>query len=229
MTPDILEQIIADRAAKRQFVSATNLTTGVVRLIHADQADGAADPLLPAALAAMQGDRPTTVETDDGAVFLNVFNPPLRMIIVGAVHISQALAPMADIAGYHVIIIDPRRAWATAERFGDVELIDEWPDDAMTALDPDRRTAVVTLTHDPKLDDPALDVALRSNCFYIGALGSKRTHARRLDRLTERGFDADAFARINGPIGLDIGAKSPAEIALAILGQVTETLRRSAS
>jgi len=232
MTPDILEQIIADRAAKRQFVSATNLTTGAVRLIHADQADqanAAADPLLPAALAAMQADRPTTVETDDGAVFLNVFNPPLRMIIVGAVHISQALAPMADIAGYHVIIIDPRRAWATAERFGDIELIDEWPDDAMTALDPDRRTAVVTLTHDPKLDDPALDVALRSNCFYIGALGSKRTHARRLDRLTERGFDADAFARINGPIGLDIGAKSPAEIALAILGQVTETLRRSAS
>jgi len=229
MTPEILERIIADRAAKRQFVSATNLSTGAIRLIHADQADGPADPLWQAATAAMQADRPATVETDDGAVFLNVFNPPLRMIIVGAVHISQALAPMAEIAGYHVIIIDPRRAWATAERFGDVELIDEWPDDAMTALDPDRRTAVVTLTHDPKLDDPALDIALRSSCFYIGALGSKRTHAKRLERLTELGFDADAFARINGPIGLDIGAKSPAEIALAILGQVTETLRRSVS
>ena len=234
MTPDILEQIIAGRAAKRQFVTATNLGTGTVRLMHADhqadhQADVPADRLWQAALAAMQADRPTTIETADGEIFLNVFNPPLRMIIVGAVHISQALAPMAEIAGYQVIIVDPRRAWATAERFGDVELIDEWPDDAMTALDPDRRTAVVTLTHDPKLDDPALDVALRSGCFYIGALGSKRTHARRLDRLSERGFGADDFGRINGPIGLDIGAKSPAEIALAILGQVTETLRRAGS
>ena len=149
------------------------------------------------------------------------------LVVVGAVHISQALAPMASLAGYAVSIVDPRGTFATEERFPGVELIDDWPDEAMENLSPDRRTAVVTLTHDPKLDDPALDVALRSEAFYIAALGSKRTHAGRIDRLQQLGHDDAALARIHGPAGLDIGAVSPAEIALSIMAEMTAVLRRN--
>jgi xanthine dehydrogenase accessory factor len=186
-------------------------------------------PLDPDAVArvreALQGDESSTIEHGGSRLFLHVQNPPLRLIIVGAVHIAQALAPMAALAGYSVIIIDPRRAFATDARFPDVTLIGEWPDEVMATMTLDRRTAVVTLTHDPKLDDPALQTALRSDAFYIGALGSKRTHATRLGRLKSAGFgDADC-ARIHGPVGLDIGALSPAEIAVSILAQITQVLR----
>src|SRR5690625_1514824 len=161
-----------------------------------------------------------------GKHFLQVFLPPLRLAIVGAVHISQALVPMAAIAGYEVTVIDPRQAWATEARFPGVNLITEWPDYALEAFQPDARTAVVTLTHDPKLDDPALVQALRSQAFYIGALGSTRTHSRRLERLRAEGLEETALARIHGPAGLAIGARSPAEIALAVLAQMTSVLRR---
>jgi xanthine dehydrogenase accessory factor len=150
------------------------------------------------------------------------------MILVGAVHIAQSLAPMAKLTGYDVVIVDPRQAFTSRERFPGAALNHDWPDDALTALAPDRRTAVVTLTHDPKLDDPALSVALRSDAFYIGALGSTRTHGRRLERLREAGFGDNDFARIHGPIGLDIGAVSPAEIAISIMGEVTRTLHAPA-
>ena len=151
--------------------------------------------------------------------------PPPHLVITGAVHISQALAPMAKLVGYDVVIVDPRTAFATKERFPDVPMLAEWPDTALPRLAVDRYTAFVALTHDPKIDDPALTYALARDCFYIGALGSKKTHARRLARLEEQGVGKEALARIHAPIGLTIGAVSPAEIAVAILGEITATLR----
>jgi xanthine dehydrogenase accessory factor len=148
------------------------------------------------------------------------------MFVIGAVHIAQPLAPMAAMAGYEVTIIDPRRSFATAARFPGVTITHDWPDEAMDKLSLNARTAVITLTHDPKIDDPALDRALRSDCFYIGCLGSTRTHKARLGRLAEAGFGEKDFARIHGPVGLDIGAKSPAEIAISIMAEVTAELRR---
>jgi xanthine dehydrogenase accessory factor len=174
---------------------------------------------------ALAEDRNLIVETAAGPVFIEVFNPRLRMILVGAVHIAQPLARMAALAGYLVTVVDPRTAFASDERFPDIAVSTDWPDEALEKLKPDRRTAVVTLTHDPKLDDPALAVALRSDAFYIGALGSKRTHAGRLKRLGELGFAEKDFARIHGPVGLDIGAISPAEIAVSIVAEITLALR----
>lgn len=179
-----------------------------------------------AAERAQNEDRGRMLELEGRRIFIQVFNPPRRLIIVGAVHISQPLVPIARLAGYAVTVIDPRGAWATPERFPDVDIDSRWPDEALENLKPDSRTAVVTLTHDPKLDDPALDVALRSNAFYIGALGGRKTAGKRRERLTEAGFGPDDFARIRGPVGLDIGAVSPAEIAVSIVGQITETLHR---
>ena len=166
------------------------------------------------------------VEAEGRRIFIQVFNPPRRLIIVGAVHIAQPLIPMARLTGYDVTVIDPRGAWATPDRFPDIEIDSRWPDEALEELKPDLRTAVVALTHDPKLDDPALTVALRSKAFYIGALGGRKTAGKRAERLTEEGFGPDDFARIRGPVGLDIGAVSPAEIAVSIVGQITETLHR---
>lgn len=220
----ILDQLQADRAAGRSVVLATELGSGAQRLIHM----GGSDLLQAEAEAAMRADKPSTVETGAGQVFLNVFNPPLRMLIVGAVHIAQFLAPMAQMTGYQVALIDPRTAWATPERFPGIRIIDEWPDDAMKELKPDHRTAVVTLTHDPKLDDPALQAVLNGDAFYIGSLGSTRTHAKRVDRLKAAGFSDDAIGRIQAPVGLNIGAKSPAEIAVSVMGQVTAALRGAA-
>ena len=171
-------------------------------------------------------DRGRMLELEGRRIFIQVFNPPRRLIIVGAVHISQPLVPIARLAGYAVTVIDPRGAWATPERVPDVDIDSRWPDEALENLKPDSRTAVVTLTHDPKLDDPALHVALQSNAFYIGALGGRKTAGKRRERLTEAGFGPDDFARIRGPVGLDIGAVSPAEIAVSIVGQITETLHR---
>ena len=155
-----------------------------------------------------------------------MFNPPLRLIVVGAVHIAQALVPMASLTGYDVTVVDPRRAFASDARFPGVAVRQDWPDEALEELRPDARAAVITLTHDPKLDDPALDVALRSDAFYIAALGSKRTHAARLERLAGLGHDAATLGRIFGPAGLPIGAVSPAEIALSIMAEMTQVLRR---
>ncbi len=227
MKRETLTQLLADRAAKRTVVLLTNLASGAEELLY-PMAEGAGDgALMEAARQAVHGDRSGTIESDEGELFLHVFNPPLRLIIIGAVHIAQPLSRLAAIADYEVTVIDPRRSFATTERFPGVTLIDEWPDDGLTALAPDHRSAVVTLTHDPKFDDPALTVALASNAFYVGALGSTRTHAKRCARLTEAGLSKAALARIDAPIGLDIGAKSPAEIAIAIMAKITATLRKA--
>ena len=224
----VYDQLMAARAAKTPAVLVTFLRSGEQSLIFPNGAKGADDPaLFDAARAAMIADKPATIETASGPMFLNVFNPPLRMAVVGAVHVTQALAPMAAMAGYEVTVIDPRRAFGSERRFPGVSLSNAWPDEAMNEFRPDLRSAVVTLTHDPKLDDPALTVALRSNCFYIGALGSRKTHASRLDRLRQAGFTDRDMARIRGPIGLAIGARSPAEIAVSILAEVTQTLRQA--
>ena len=163
---------------------------------------------------------------DDGRTFVAVHNPPLKMIIVGAVHIAQALVPMAQACGYDVSVVDPRPAFGSAARFPDVSILDDWPDDALAGAGLDSRTAVVTLTHDPKLDDPAIMAALRSDVFYLGCLGSTRTHAKRVGRLEHAGFDAGDIARIHAPVGLDIGGRSPSEIAVSVLAQVTQRLRK---
>lgn len=163
---------------------------------------------------------------EDGATFVAIHNPPLRLVVVGAVHIAQALVPMARIAGFDPVVIDPREAFGSAARFPEARVINDWPDAALKDAGVDTRTALVLLTHDPKLDDPALHVGLRSGAFYIGALGSKRTHAGRVERMHEAGFETEAIARINGPVGLDIGAAGPAEIAVSILAQMIQSLRQ---
>lgn len=162
----------------------------------------------------------------DESLFVAIHNPPLRMIIVGAVHIAQPLVGIARSCGYDPFLIDPREAFGSEARFAGEVISHDWPDEAMAALGLDARTAVVTLTHDPKLDDPAIEAALRSDCFYLGCLGSTRTHAKRLARLEEAGFSEAEIARIHAPVGLDIGAKSPAEIAISIMAEVTQVLRR---
>lgn len=227
MKRETLTQLLADRAAKRTVVLLTNLASGAEKLIYPMDEGAGDDALMEAARQAVRGDCSGTIESDTGELFLHVFNPPLRLIIIGAVHIAQPLSRLAAIADYEVTVIDPRRSFATTERFPGVTLIDEWPDDGLSALAPDHRSAVVTLTHDPKFDDPALTVALASNAFYVGALGSTRTHAKRCARLTEAGLGDAALARIDAPIGLDIGAKSPAEIAIAIMAKITATLRKA--
>jgi xanthine dehydrogenase accessory factor len=178
---------------------------------------------------ALRDDRSSMCRVGDVDAFVQVFNPPLRLIIVGAVHIAQHLCVMASVTGYDVVVVDPRRSFAADERFPAVTMYKVWPDDALRELRLDRRTAVVTLTHDPKIDDPALDVALDSDVFYIGSLGSRRTHAARCERLRERGTADSALARIHAPVGLDIGARSPAEIAVSVLAQVTAALHGKTS
>jgi len=225
----ILDAVIAAGRESRSVVLATDLATGRQLLVD----DGAAEgdlTLNAAALAEVRevllSDRNTTLETSEGRIFVEVFSPPRRCFVVGAVHIAQPLVQMLKLADYGVTVIDPRGSFATEARFPGVELTQEWPDEALERLRPDHRSAVVTLTHDPKLDDPALAVALRSDCFYVGALGSRRTHAARCSRLTELGFGEAELKRIHGPIGLAIGAVSPAEVAISILAQMTQILRR---
>lgn len=224
-----LDALLHGRDEKRAVAMVTALSDGAQALVIDGKAQG--DLTLDKALRdlvdqAFRDDRSRTVETAGGRYFIHIFNPPRRLIVVGAVHIAQALVPMAALTGYSVTVVDPRGAFATDARFPDVTMSQDWPDDALQALTPDRRTAVVTLTHDPKLDDPALAVALRSDAFYIGSLGSRRTHARRLERLRELGFGDKDFIRIHGPIGLDIGAVSPAEIAISIMGEITQVMHR---
>jgi len=216
-------RLAAARAAKRPVALLTRLPDGA-QLLHPDDA-------LPAELAAeadaaLAQDAARNVTLAGETWFIAPENPPLRMIVVGAVHIAQALVPMAALLGYAVTVVDPRRAFATEERLGaGVAVSTEWPDEAMAALAPDSRTAVVTLTHDPKLDDPALEVALRSDAFYIGCLGSRRTHAKRLARLVEAGCTGEELARIHAPVGLDIGAVTAAEIAVSIIAEIVAARR----
>jgi len=223
-----LERALAASRAGKPAAIATNLQSGLQSLIEDGAVTGnlTLDDTVRAGLEkALAEDRSTTIETASGPVFIEVFNPPLRCFIVGAVHIAQPLARMAAELGYRVTVIDPRTAFATDARFPEIELSTEWPDEALQRLKPDKRSAVITLTHDPKLDDPALAEALKTQAFYIGALGSRKTHANRLRRLAELGFKESDLARIHGPVGLNIGAISPAEIGVAILGQVTSVLR----
>ena len=186
----------------------------------------AGDPLKPVLEKHIRSGKSGMEETPQGQVFLTVHVPPPKLVITGAVHISQALAPMAKMLGYDVTIVDPRTAFASAERFPEVQVIADWPDVALPPLGIDRYTAFCALTHDPKIDDPALTHALSRDCFYIGALGSRKTHARRLERLKAAGVGDNEVARIHSPIGLDIGAVSPSEIAVAILGEITARLRQ---
>ena len=222
----LLHALTAARAKGRGVVLATRLDTGEQRLIESGER---ADALAVAAQAALARDKSANVEIDGAAWFLNVFNSPPKLYIVGAVHIAQPLSQMAALAAFDVTVIDPRTAFATNERFPNLHLITAWPDEALADLPLDARTAVVTLTHDPKLDDPALIAALKSEAFYVGALGSKKTHAARVGRLKATGFDDAAIARIHAPIGLDIGAVSPAEIAVSIMAQIVERLRADAA
>jgi xanthine dehydrogenase accessory factor len=224
----LVEKLLDLKARKQQVALVTELASGAQDLFFADHAApalGLSTAARSQVQALVDADRSEELELDGKKCFVQIHNPTPRLIIVGAVHISQALAPMAATAGYEVTVVDPRRSFATNERFPGVTLDGAWPDEAMEKLKPDVRTAVVTLTHDPKLDDPALSAALRSPAFYIGALGSKKTHAARVSRLTRAGFGESEIARIHGPAGLDIGAKSPAEIAVSVLAQLTAARR----
>jgi xanthine dehydrogenase accessory factor len=225
-----IDAVIAANREGRSIALATELKSGAQLLLddNAQEGDLALDAAALAALReALRSGRNTTLETPQGRVFVQVFAPPRRCFVVGAVHIAQPLVPMLLATDYKPIVIDPRGAWATEARFPGVELSTEWPDEAMERLKPDRASAIVALTHDPKIDDPALVAALRSDAFYIGALGSRRNHERRLQRLAEHGFGADQLARIHGPIGLDIGAVSQAEIAISILAEITQVLHQA--
>jgi xanthine dehydrogenase accessory factor len=223
MQLDILTALNTERAARRAAIVVTNVEGGKQRLVKG--VDVAKDPLRPVLAEHLRTSKSGMEQTTEGPVFLTVYVPAPQLVIIGAVHISQALAPMGKLVDYDVTIVDPRTAFASPERFPDVKVIAEWPDKALPPLNVDRYTAFVALTHDPKIDDPALIHALERDCFYIGALGSRKTHGRRLDRLREQGVSDTNLARIHSPIGLDIGAVSPAEIAVSIMAQITERLR----
>jgi xanthine dehydrogenase accessory factor len=222
MTPDIRAALIRARHEKHAVVLATRLAGGSQMLLPSDAAPGA---LNQAAARALGDDTSQTVDLDGERWFLHVHNLPLRLFLVGAVHISQALVRLAAPLGLGVVVVDPRPALATAERFPGVTLVPDWPDEALDLAQLDARSAVVALTHDPKLDDPALDRAMRSPAFYIGALGSRRSHAARLERLAELGHAPEALARIRGPVGLPIGAVTAPEIALSILAELVSVRR----
>jgi xanthine dehydrogenase accessory factor len=224
MNLDTLALLNAERAARRAAILVTEIEGGAQRAVR--EADIPGDPLEDILAERIRSGRSGLVEAGGRELFLAVQVPPVRVIAVGAVHISQAFAPLARVAGLDVTVVDPRTAFATPERFPDVPVHAEWPDAALPRLGLDRYTALLALTHDPKIDDPALEAALRSQAFYVGALGSRKTHARRVERLTAAGFGEADIARIHAPIGLDIGAVSPAEIAVSILAEVIGRLRR---
>ncbi len=232
MKRDTLDTLLDARRKGVPCALVRDLKSGGETLVFSDKVAGelALDPAVKAsALKAVADDKSGRLDEPNAHLFVQVFNAPMRLIVIGAVHIAQALAPMAALSGYGVTGVDPRRAFATDQRFPGVTLLQDWPDDGLEALKPDRRTAVVTLTHDPKLDDAALSVALKRACFYIGSLGSKKTHAARLGRLKRMGFSDAELARIHGPVGLGIGALTPAEIAIAIMAQITQVRRQKAN
>jgi xanthine dehydrogenase accessory factor len=221
---DLLSALNAERDARRGAILVTDIASGEQRLVR--EAEAEADPLADLILERLRLGKSGMVEADGRSLFLTVQVPPVKVVAIGAVHISQALAPIARVLDLDVTIVDPRTAFASPERFPDVPVLAEWPDEALPRLGLDRYTALVALTHDPKIDDPALAAALRAECFYIGALGSRKTHGRRVERLTAAGFGERDLARIHAPIGLDIGAVSPAEIAVSILGEIVADLHK---
>jgi xanthine dehydrogenase accessory factor len=224
MRLSLLSDLNAERAARRAAVLVTDVASGEQRIVREAEVGG--DPLAQDLQESLRRGKSGLVERDDRQFFLTVQTPPVRLVVIGAVHISQALAPMAKDLDLDVTIIDPRTAFATPERFPDAPVLAEWPDAVLPEIGIDQYTAVVALTHDPKIDDPALTAALGSECFYIGALGSRKTHERRVQRLTASGFTEADLARIHAPIGLDIGAVSPAEIAISILAEIVASLRK---
>lgn len=224
MRLDLLAALNAERAARRACVLVTDLTGGEQRLVKADEI--ASDPMEAVLEPALRSGKSGAVELDGKSYFLTVQVPAVRLVLIGAVHISQALAPIAKLAGLDPVIVDPRTAFATPERFPEVEVIADWPDEALDRAPLDRYSAIALLTHDPKIDDLALQRALNAECFYIGALGSRKTHAKRLERMRAVGFGEAALTRIHAPIGLDIGAVSPAEIAVSIIGEVISAMRK---
>ena len=230
MHSDTLELLVKARESGTPVVLVTRLSSGDQWLFYKDGAINGGE-LPPArrdlASKALQTDRCYIAQDKEDRIFYRPYNPPLRLIVVGAVHIAQALVVMASACGFKVTLVDPRGAFATDQRFPDVSIMTEWPQDALRILKPDARTAVVTLTHDPKIDDPALETALRSEVFYIGSLGSKKTQQSRLTRLAAAGFTPEECRRVNGPVGLPIGAQSPEEIAVSIMAQIIQTLRKT--
>lgn len=224
MRLELLKQLNAARRERRACVLVTDVAGGAQRFVAAEAVAG--DPLSDEIEAALRAGKSGTVEREGVSYFLTVQVPPVRLVMIGAVHISQALCPIARIAGLDPVVIDPRTAFASSERFPDTPVLAQWPDEALEARPLDRYTAICLLTHDPKIDDRALTRALKAECFYIGALGSRKTHARRIERMQAEGFDEAALARIHAPIGLDIGAVSPAEIAVSIAGEIVAALRK---
>ncbi|MGH6862438.1 MAG: XdhC family protein [Phyllobacterium sp.] len=226
MDPYCLKTLNEERRARRAVMLLTDIADGRDRVIKEN--DPVAGALGAVVAQAFASGRSGVAQVEGRSFFLNVHLPAPRLVVIGAVHISQALAPMAKIAGYDMQIIDPRTAFASPERFADVKLIAEWPQDVLDARPLDAYTGLVVLSHDPKIDDPALDRALKAGCFYIGALGSRKTHAGRVDRLMAIGHGDEAIGRIHAPVGLDIGAANPSEIAVAILGEVIRSFRTRA-
>ena len=224
MRLDLLKILNAERAARRPPILVTDTTSGEQRLVKG--VDIAADPLADLLDQALRAGKSRSVEHDGKQLFLTVQAPPVRVFCIGAVHISQALAPMAKLTGFDLTVIDPRTAFATPDRFPDVPVLADWPQNVLPGLGLDQYTGVCLLTHDPKIDDPALIAALKADCFYIGALGSRKTHAKRVERMMAEGFGEDALKRIHAPIGLDIGSVSPAEIAVSVLGEIIAALRK---
>lgn len=224
MNFNTLQEINQASRDKRDFALITNLQNGVQSFFFPDDEQDKEWPSEQASLS-LQQDKCRLIENETQELFIQPFSRPLRMIVIGAVHIAQSLVRLASQCAYEVVLVDPRQAFCNQERFPDTQISNDWPDVALQKLDPDQRTAIVTLSHDPKIDDPALEIALASKAFYIGALGSRRTHASRLERLTEKGFPAEEQERIHAPVGMDIGAQSPAEIAIAIMAEITATIR----
>jgi xanthine dehydrogenase accessory factor len=224
-----IDAVIAANAEGHSVALATELKSGAQLFLHEDRFEGELqldDASVALMREALRADRNISLDTAAGRVFVQVYSPSRRCFVIGAVHIAQPLVPMLVAIDYKPIVIDPRGAWATEARFPGVELSSEWPDEALERYKPDRASAIVALTHDPKIDDPALIAALRSEAFYIGALGSRRTHAKRLERLAAEGFGENELARIHAPIGLNIGGVSQAEVAVSIIAEMTQVLRR---
>jgi xanthine dehydrogenase accessory factor len=228
MNKSVLEEINSNRKANKSFVLVTDMQNGQQNLIYPEQSatDYNYDPeTMEQIHNSLANDRCTVFENNAQQLLVQPYNPPLCAIIIGAVHISQELVPLLQRCQYQVVVIDPRESFANQERFPDIKLVTEWPDQCLPDINIDARTAVITLTHDPKFDDPALIQALKSDAFYIGALGSRKTQEARQLRLQSEGFDAQQLSRINGPVGLDINARSPAEIAISIMAEITQILR----
>jgi xanthine dehydrogenase accessory factor len=223
MKTAMLKRLLEARERRIPVALVSDLANGMQRLVTREEAD--IDQLADALQKSFRFDESRVVKAGEREFFINVYNPPLKLVLIGAVHIAQSLIPIARALNYDVFVIDPRGAFASEERFPDVKITVEWPDEVLPGTGLDARTAMVLLTHDPKIDDPALRAALASECFYIGALGSKRTHAQRVERFTAKGFSDKDLQRIHAPIGLEIGARGASEIAVAIIAEMTKVLR----